>query len=356
MGATNSPHRQYSDSDIQQLKEFAKDRGIIIVPEIDVPGHASSFRPLESVDGVKFCSSLKFQLWNDPEKLTLNTLKLLIKEMASKFDSPIFHVGGDETKELGNCKTSNIQELTKSMQKHVKALGKIPMAWNEIITDLHLQGHLDTIIQCWNNCDVAAIARQGHRVIYSKMHDFYLDFVSQTCTLQGSLRGACLWKDIAESFSQDSEEELPLLLGGSAAMWNDEYCPKSKCVGHGDGWGGKMGFMYPKAQDNSFAKSFLAVIFPRLSLVAGSLWHWEKISDKSFINRRLHDKDRPLEVLIQDYAVSAARLEIEMQRLIKLEKVDDVVVNQDEESVSCPWDCKGGCTMQSRCGVAYRPQ
>ena len=188
------------------------------------------------------------------------------------------------------------------------------------------------------------------------MHDFYLDFVSQTCTLQGSLRGACLWKDIAESFSQDSEEELPLLLGGSAAMWNDEYCPKSKCVGHGDGWGGKMGFMYPKAQDNSFAKSFLAVIFPRLSLVAGSLWHWEKISDKSFINRRLHDKDRPLEVLIQDYAVSAARLEIEMQRLIKLEKVDDVVVNQDEESVSCPWDCKGGCTMQSRCGVAYRPQ
>lgn len=353
-GATSDIHRQYTTDDIQHLIEFALDRGIYVVPEMDVPGHASSFRPLETPEkegqpseGVQFCGNRREQLYNDPEHHTLHALQDLATEMNGLFDSSIVHVGGDETEEQGKCKKQDIQALTEAMQMHVKEkLKKTPMVWNEVHTvlDKVVPG---TIVQCWNNCNVGEIAHSGHPVIYSLMRDFYLDFVSKSCTLQGALRGHCLWVDISKEITAASAPPA-LLLGGTATMWTDEYCPRSKCVGHGEGWGGSVGWMYEHEKDDQFSQSLLAVMFPRILLVAGSLYRF--------------DPNLSLPSLIEHYVFAADRLERRAQVVYDQEyttrKEDDPKNggNDGAQSITCPWHCRGGCTMLSRCGVNYVPR
>jgi hypothetical protein len=359
-GATSDIHRQYTANDIQHLIEFAQDRGIYVVPEMDVPGHASSFRPLETLekegqpsDGVQFCGNRRQQLYNDPEHHTLHALQKLATEMNGLFDSSIVHVGGDETEEQGKCKKQDIQALTEAMQMHVKEkLKKTPMVWNEVHTVL---GKVvpGTIVQCWNNCNVGEIANSGHPVIYSLMRDFYLDFVSKSCTLQGALRGHCLWVDISQEITAASAPPA-LLLGGTATMWTDEYCPRSKCVGHGEGWGGSVGWMYEHEKDDEFSQSLLAVMFPRILLVAGSLYRF--------------DPNLSLSSLIEHYVFAADRLERRAQVVYAQEYTTRTEEDQKKggkggnggkdgaQSITCPWHCRGGCTMLSRCGVNYVPR
>ena len=134
--------------------------------------------------------------------------------------------------------------------------------------------HKGTVVQCWNNCDVGEIASKGHPVVFSRHQDFYLDVVSGSCSdsvRQAITEKKCLWTDIAAQMRQHpSKPELSLLLGGSAAMWTDEYCPHSECVGHPAHWGGKSGWLFEEGQDVAFARAFTAVVFPRLALVAVS--------------------------------------------------------------------------------------
>jgi len=348
-GATSQLHRQYSQQDIEELETFAHLRGVVLIPEMDVPGHASSFRPLESGDGdndgdgdgVKFCSSKKQQLFNDPSHHTLRILERLASEMNHLFaSSPIIHIGGDETEEQGSCKKKDISALTQSLQTHIsKSLSKIPMVWNEVHTLNSV--NKGTIVQCWNNCDVGDIASKGHRVVYSMMRDFYLDFVSGSCTLQGALRGRCLWIDIAKQMDDHpSQPNIKLLFGGSATMWTDEFCPKDRCVGHGEGWGGHAGWMYDISKDEEFGQALLKVIFPRLLLVGGSLWNY--------------DKERSLESLIEDYSFSAERLERHARRIYKIEYPNVVWDEEMSSQITCPWMCKGGCTMTTRCGTLLK--
>lgn len=58
----------YKQSEIKELVKYAKNRGIRIIPEIDIPGHSSCFRGLID-DGIKFCNERQYQLYDDPEVL-----------------------------------------------------------------------------------------------------------------------------------------------------------------------------------------------------------------------------------------------------------------------------------------------
>ena len=113
--------------------------------------------------------------------------------------------------------------------------------------------------------------------------------------------------------------------------------PRKHCVGHGDGWGGHAGWMYEQTMDDVFSHAMLAVIFPRILLVAGSLWRYEK--------------KRDLKSLINDYSHCANRLERAAQKMFHIEYPG--YGGGGGASLTCPWSCKGGCTMTSRCGVAY---
>ena len=87
----------YTQEEIVSLVAYAKDRGIRVVPEFDVPGHSHGFVPLAEPGDVAFCSTTQKQLRNDDQNKTVTTLKRLFEEMATLFDDELFHIGCDET-------------------------------------------------------------------------------------------------------------------------------------------------------------------------------------------------------------------------------------------------------------------
>ncbi len=93
----STPDRHYSFEDLEDLEEYAKLRGITIIPEIDIPGHASSIvSAYPEVFGLK---DIKENPWiiNMGKDTVYQALDQIIGELVPIFkSSPYFHIGGDE--------------------------------------------------------------------------------------------------------------------------------------------------------------------------------------------------------------------------------------------------------------------
>ena len=69
----------YTQAEVRSLVQYAGDRGIRVMPEFDLPGHAKGMDPLRAV-GMQFCSaSPAKQLYNDPEGRTVGILKEVLQ-------------------------------------------------------------------------------------------------------------------------------------------------------------------------------------------------------------------------------------------------------------------------------------
>ena len=95
----NASNGFFTKIEVKDLIEYAMDRGIRVVPEIDIPGHARGFAPLADAGLMKWCDKYRLQISNDPEQVTLTTLKKLLTEMVELFPDEMFHAGCDETGE-----------------------------------------------------------------------------------------------------------------------------------------------------------------------------------------------------------------------------------------------------------------
>jgi hexosaminidase len=82
---------------VKELIEYARLRGVRVVPEMDLPMHSSELRPLEKY-GVTYCNSaVKVALYNDPaNNNTARVITRLMSEMMQLFRDEVFHIGTDE--------------------------------------------------------------------------------------------------------------------------------------------------------------------------------------------------------------------------------------------------------------------
>ena len=94
-----TPDRPYTKKDFVELVEYAKIRGVTIVPEIDVPGHSRQFietypKIFDVDNGIK-----KSNVINIANENVYNALDQIIGEVAEVFyNSPFIHMGADEAK------------------------------------------------------------------------------------------------------------------------------------------------------------------------------------------------------------------------------------------------------------------
>lgn len=80
---TRFPGRFYTQAEAQELEAFAAERGVIIIPEIDMPGHSEAFR-----------RAMGFDMQTDAGVAALTTI---LEEMAAVFPrAPYLHIGADE--------------------------------------------------------------------------------------------------------------------------------------------------------------------------------------------------------------------------------------------------------------------
>jgi hexosaminidase len=229
----------YTQDQIRNVIEYARDRGIRVVPEFDMPGHATAwfvgYPDLASGSG-PYRIERKWGVFNpamDPTRdSTYTFLDAFIGEMTALFPDAYFHVGGDECNGKEWDRNPRIQQFMKDhaikdnaalqayfsakVQKIVAAHGKIMVGWDEV---LQPGTPKDVVIQSWRGPQfVGQAVKGGNRAMLSA--GYYID----------------LNQSAAEHYAADPEGEGPTtlsaeeskrILGGEATMWSEFVTPEN---------------------------------------------------------------------------------------------------------------------------------
>lgn len=261
----------YTQTEIRNLVEYARDRGIRVVPEFDMPGHSTSwfvgYPEIASAPG-PYTLDRQYGVFDpamDPTReQTYRFLDEFIREMAELFPDRYFHVGGDEVNGRQWDANPKIQEFKRlhhlnsnhdlqqyfneRIQKVVAKHRKIMIGWDEILSpDLPK----DIVIQSWRGADsLAQAAKLGYDSILSA--GYYLDMMTHA----------------SDHYQVDPQagaaavlapEEKARILGGEACMWSEYVSP-----------------------DNIDSR-----IWPRIIAIAERLWSLETVQDVDSMYRRM---------------------------------------------------------------------
>jgi hexosaminidase len=229
MGSNGQYYRQ---SEIREIVSYARDRGIRVVPEFDMPGHAHSwligYPELASAPG-----SYKFKYYLggdsvpfDPSKEeTYAFIDKFVAEMAALFPDQYWHIGGDEVDGIPWLANPAIQAFEKShgikdnaalqvyfnqrLSQILHKYGKKMMGWDEVINpDLPK----DTVVQSWQgNESLAFTARQGYDSILSA--PYYLDKMFPTSTYYAG--------DPLPIQTDLRPTEAAHIIGGEVCVWGE---------------------------------------------------------------------------------------------------------------------------------------
>jgi hexosaminidase len=223
----------YTQDELRGLIAYARDRGIRVVPEFDMPGHSTSwfvgYPELASGPG-PYAIERKWGVLDpamDPtNERTYKFLNDFVAEMSKIFPDRFFHVGGDEVNGKEWDANPKIQAFMKShqiqnnaalqayfsgrLQAILEKHGKAAVGWDEIF----VPGVPKTIvIHSWRGADaLAAAAKQGYRGLLS--NGYYLDLGWTAARHYGvdPMSGA------AATLTQDQKQ---LILGGESCMWGE---------------------------------------------------------------------------------------------------------------------------------------
>ena len=271
----------YTQDQVRDVIAYARDRGIRVVPEFDVPGHTSSwlvgYPELASAPGPYSIERRwgGFDGTMDPTReSTYEFLDAFFAEMAGLFPDAFFHIGGDEVKGnqwnaspsirafMAEHQLKDMHDLQASFNRRIQAIvakhGKRMEGWDEIL-DPDLPK--DIVIQSWRGQkSLADAARLGYSGILSS--GYYLDHIEAASTLYGvDPLGA-------ESDSLTAEQKSRIL-GGEVAMWA-EYV----------------------SVENVDSR-----IWPRSAAIAERFWSPESVRDVRDMYRRLGGVSADLEAL-----------------------------------------------------------
>lgn len=200
-----TPHYgYYTQGEIREIVRYAAERGIMVVPEIDMPAHfgaALAAYPELGCRGEVIDPPIRhFGKEYGPGDLiacagkeqTYRFIYDIIDELTPLFPAPYFHIGGDEApktewKTCPACRETMEQNGLKDEEElqgyfnnkiavYLKEKGKRLIGWNEILKTEKLQN--DVVVQYWTprrDKRAESYAREGKNVIISKHQAFYFD-------------------------------------------------------------------------------------------------------------------------------------------------------------------------------------
>lgn len=234
----------YTQKDIMEIVDYAKEKHINIIPEIDMPGHlisAISCYPELSCAENPIDVSNKWGVMDTigccGKKNIYNFVKDVIDELVKLFPYEYFHIGGDEVpktkwKECPNCQ-AKIKELLladeEELQSHfnniilnyLKTKNKKMMGWNEILKAKNLPD--DILVQWWmgGKSKVLPWLERGNKIILSNLNYMYMDHFYAM-------------KDLSKFYSLDlnvlalDEKYESQVLGIEAPQWTEYIKDKRK--------------------------------------------------------------------------------------------------------------------------------
>jgi len=217
------PGGYYTQADYAAIVQYARDRFITIVPEIDMPGHtnaALASYPELNCDGVApplyTGISVGFSVLCVDKDVTFRFIDDVVGAITGITPGPYFHVGGDEVKKLGR---DRYNQFVERVQKIVEAHGKRMIGWSEVAL-ANLPGSV--IVQSWIPDSASVAAARGSKVILSPASRLYLDMKYDSAMVLG-LNWAG-YVNLEKAYSWEPAQFNPLLppeaiLGLEAPLW-----------------------------------------------------------------------------------------------------------------------------------------
>jgi len=184
----------YSQQQMREIVKYATDRGVRVVPELDIPGHASALAvampELISAPGpwqIERGWGVFKPLLDPSNEQVYQVIDTLVGEMAAIFPDPWLHIGGDEVDPTQWNDSPTIQQFMREhglkdahalqayfnqrVEKILEAHQRQMMGWDEIA---HPTLPRSILIQSWQGQDaLSALAKENTRGILST--GFYLD-------------------------------------------------------------------------------------------------------------------------------------------------------------------------------------
>ncbi len=175
------------NDDFKEIIQYANERYITIVPEIDMPGHTNaalaSYAELNCDNKNKSLytgTEVGFSSFCTDKEITYQFLDDVIEEIAAISPGPYFHIGGDESH---STEKEDYKYFLKRVQKLVSKHNKKLIGWDEVATVDLLPG---SIAQVWNSSENAQKAvAQNMQVILSPANLAYLDMKYDSTTTFG---------------------------------------------------------------------------------------------------------------------------------------------------------------------------
>ena len=240
----------YTQEQYKDIVQYAADRYITIIPEIDMPGHTNaalaSYPELNCNDtATKLYSGIEvgFSTLCTNKPITYKFIDDVIRELSALTPGPYIHIGGDESHAT---KKEDYIPFVNKVQPIVSKYGKQVIGWDEIALST-LQPN--TIVQFWADADNSKEAvRQGAKVIMSPAKKAYVDMQYDSTSKLGlhwagyiEVDTAYIW-DPAKYVDSIQRENI---VGVEAPLWSEtivtmddiEYMVFPRLLGYAEiGW------------------------------------------------------------------------------------------------------------------------
>lgn len=278
----------YTQEEIKEVVQYAKERFITVIPEIELPGHAlaalSAYPEYSCTGGtfeVRNMWGVEADIYCAGKEKTFAFLNDIIDEVVALFPSEYFHIGGDEAPkdEWKKCKDCQrrirreklkdehelqsyfVQRVEKMLLKHNKKM----IGWDEI-----LEGGLapTATVMSWRGEDGGIeAANQGHDVIMTPTAWCYLDYYQGSSKVEPV--GICCYNPLEKTYGYNpipkkiAEDKVHHVLGTQGNIWTE--------------------YMYDESQVEYRA-------YPRILALAEVGWTAYKNKDYKDFERRLQNQ------------------------------------------------------------------
>ena len=237
----------YTQEEIKDVVKYAKSRFITVIPEIELPGHASAALAAYPQFGCKADYQYKVQTtWGIfkevycPTDETFKFLEDVLDETIALFpDSPYIHIGGDEVLKDHWKESAFVQELKKKenlkdehevqsyfvrrIEKYINSKGKKIIGWDEI-----LEGGLapNATVMSWRGIKGGIeAAKSKHDVIMTPTDYVYLDYGQGDPAYEPLNIGSYVPLEKVYSFDpvppELTADEAKYVIGGQGNVWTE---------------------------------------------------------------------------------------------------------------------------------------
>lgn len=283
----NAAAEFYSQDDIEEIVKYANDRFIEVIPEIDMPGHATAAvkaYPEFSGGGSEMYPNFTF---NPGKDATYSFLTDIIREITTLFPSQYIHIGGDEV-HFGNKQWNDLPEVKILMKNEkmsdlldveqyfinrmadtINTLDKTVIGWDEVIkSNLKVN---NTVVMWWRH-DQPQLLEQtlnyGYNTILCPRIPLYFDFVQHESHSSGrKWNGAyapieSVYEFPSLKLTGGININSPLVMGIQANVWTEVIHNKER---------------------------FQFMVYPRIAALAEAAWTNDSIKDFKHFDKRMEN-------------------------------------------------------------------